>query len=204
MKIIGGYLKGRNFFMPAGVRPTKDLTRKAIFDLLGQDMTGMDMLELFAGSGSVGLEAISRGARKVVFVEKDMKISRVIEQSIQHLKIEPGEEGEFPYEVYNTDSFIALKQLSRMKRKFDIIFLDPPYGLELAKKILKLLVAYDILHPDCFLIIEHDRHETLPEAEGRFSLIRHRKYGSSYLSIYQGNPANQVKSERGEDSPPLD
>jgi len=70
MKIIGGIYKGRNFYMPAGIRPTQTIARKALFDILGQDMEGVTFVDLFAGSGAIGLEAISCGAEKVIFVEK--------------------------------------------------------------------------------------------------------------------------------------
>ena len=87
MKIIGGKHRGKNFYMPFGIRPTQSITRKALFDILGQDLEGVTMLDLFAGSGAVGLEAISRGAKKVILVEKDPKCADVINENIRILSI---------------------------------------------------------------------------------------------------------------------
>src|SRR3989338_8645565 len=87
MKIIAGQFKGRNFFMPEGIRPTQNLTRKALFDLLGHDLTGLTFLDLFAGSGGVGLEALSRGAQKVTFVEKDENNSQLIRENLDLLGV---------------------------------------------------------------------------------------------------------------------
>src|SRR3989338_8907154 len=85
MRIIGGKFKGRNFFMPKDTPATQDLVRKALFDLLGQDLTGLSFLELFAGSGAVGLEAMSRGAEKVVFVEHEPRSAEIIDENLQRL-----------------------------------------------------------------------------------------------------------------------
>lgn len=186
MKIIGGYLKGRNFYMPAGIRPTQSFTRKALFDLLGQDMEGVAWLDLFAGSGAVGLEAISRRAAKVMFVEKDPKCAAVITENIGLFPIDPDKTGARAYELLSTDAFAAIKLLARQEKKFDVVFVDPPYGLGLAKKALKTLEAYDILQPNCTLVIQHEKGEILPEQQGRFLIFRQRNYGSTVLTIYRG------------------
>jgi len=185
MKIIGGQLKGRNFYMPADIRPTQHVVRKALFDLLGQDMSGVEFLELFSGSGAVGLEALSRGAKKVVFVEKEPKCVSVIEENIEILKISPDEDGKMTFEVIRGNALAFIKILARQKKAFDIIFIDPPYGRGLAKKALKTLGAYDIVRPNCTIVIQHEKKEILPEAQGRFLLFRQKKYGASLLSLYR-------------------
>jgi len=185
VKIIGGKYKGRNFYMPSGIRPTQNIARKAIFDVMGQDLTGMSMLDLFAGSGSVGLEAISHGAAKVVFVEKDPKCAEVIVENFKLLPIENDDPEDLPFEIIQTDAFAAIKLLARQEKKFDIIFIDPPYARGLPKKALKTLQAYDILQPNCTVVIQHEKREILPERHGRIVLYRQRKYGSTYLTIYQ-------------------
>ncbi len=189
MKIISGSLKGRNFFMPKGIRPTQDLVRKAVFDYLGQDMTGLTFLDLFAGSGAMGFEALSRGAEEVTFVEKDYTSVRAIQDSLTLLKSKaPKDLQEIPCEVLGLDSLMAVKRFAQIKRTFDIVFADPPYGRELAKKTLKTLEAHDILHADSFVIIQHDKHESLPESQGRLLIIGQRNYGSTVLTIYQESP----------------
>lgn len=186
MKIIGGQFKGRNFYMPAGIRPTQDIIRKAVFDILGQDITGLDFLELFSGSGAMGLEAFSRNAEKVTFVEKDQACVDVLMKNLQLLGLENYESAGSRIRLIQNDSFMSIKRLAQNKEKFDIVFADPPYDRDLAKKTLKTLEAYDILQPNALVIIQHEKREILPEQEGRFFLIRERKYGSSKLTVYQG------------------
>jgi len=185
MKIIGGQFKGRNFYRPEGIRPTQSITREALFDILGQDLEGVTLLDLFAGSGAVGLEAISRGATKVTLVEKDPKCAGVIGENIDLLSIGVGEGGAPLYEIVQTDAFAAVKIFARQNKKFDVVFVDPPYGRGLAKKALKTLEAYDILQPNCTVVIQHEKEEILPEKQGRFCLFRRKKYGSTFLSIYR-------------------
>ena len=149
--------------MPSGIRPTQGIARKALFDILGQDLEGITMLDLFAGSGAVGLEALSRGAKKVTFVEKDPKCAAVISENIGLLPIEKADDGARPYDIVQTDAFAATKLFSRQSKSFDVVFIDPPYGRGLAKKALKTLDAYDILHPNCTVVLQHGKREILPE-----------------------------------------
>jgi 16S rRNA (guanine(966)-N(2))-methyltransferase RsmD len=185
MKILGGKYKGKNFYMPLGIRPTRGIVREAVFDVLGQDLTGMFVLDLFAGSGAVGIEAVSHGAERVVGVEKDSKCAEVISENLSLLPIEKDTPGGPPYEILQMDAFAAVKLFAGQGKKFDMIFVDPPYSRGLAKKALKTLGGYDILQPNCVIFIQHDKREILPEHQGRIVLFRQRKYGSTYLSIYQ-------------------
>jgi len=192
MKILGGFLKGKNFFMPKGIRPTQDVIRKAIFDILGQDLDGLEFIDLFAGSGSMAIEAFSRGAKRVVCVEKDLRCAKVIQENMALLKI-PFEMIDPPALVIQGDVFWVIKHLGqptgpagRQGRKFDIAFLDPPFETEMAKKALKTLTDHDILRPVCFIMVQHSKREILPEDSGRFSIVRQKKYGSSILSVYEG------------------
>src|SRR3989338_313464 len=185
MKIIGGYLKGKNFYMPKGIRPTQDIMRKSVFDILGQDLTGLSFLDLFSGSGAKGLEAVSRNARHVEFVEGDIRCSQVISDNLTLLDTKGYAKSGQSYFVSTADAFLVVKNLARQNKRFDIVFVDPPYGLDLAKKILKQLLAYDIVNPNSILIIQHHKLETLPESPGRFLLVRKKKYGDSTLSVYK-------------------
>lgn len=185
MKIIAGKFKGRNFYMLNGIRPTRSIVRKALFDILGQNMEGMTLLDLFAGSGAVGLEALSRGALKATFVEKDPRCATVIEENIGLLSIHKDKTGILPYEIVQTDAFAAIKLFSRQNKKFDVVFVDPPYSQGMAKKALKTLGAYDILQPNCIAVIQHEKKEILPEKQGRFLLFKQKKYGSTIFSLYK-------------------
>jgi len=180
MKILGGKYKGRNFYMPAGIRPTQNVLRAAIFDLLGHDLSGMSFLELFAGSGAVGLEAISRGAQEVIMVEHNDLNAKTIRENGELLGIDLG--GKFS--LIHADAFATLKRLSQEHGPFDIVFFDPPYGRKLAKKTLKLLECHDILHAQSLVLAQGEVSEKLdiPKA---FTVLTQRRYGSSYLTLLQ-------------------
>ena len=179
MKIIGGEHKGRNFYMPAGIRPTQGLLRAAIFDLLGHDIKGLSFLELYAGSGAISLEAISRGVAKAVIVEKDPKNANVIRQNCDLLNIGLGD-----FRLMNADALAAVKELGRKTQRFDLVFFDPPYGRRLAKKTLKVICDNDILHPQSFVIAQYEKAEKL-EIPENVSIVTERQYGSTYLTILQ-------------------
>lgn len=184
--------------MPAGIRPTQDLIRKSVFDFLGQDLAGLSFLDLFAGSGAIGLEALSRGAKRVVFVEKDPRCADVINENLTILNknqaIDPGQSSF----VINSDTFPTIKQMNKKGEKFDIIFVDPPYYADLAKKTLKTLLAYDIVQPNNLIIVQREKRETLPDPEGRFLLVRERKYGGSILTIIRSVPGGANSDIPGE------
>ena len=166
--------------MPAGIRPTQNVLRAAIFDLLGHDLSGLSFLELFAGSGAVGLEAISRGAEEVVMVEHNDLNAKTIRENGELLGIDFG--GNFS--LIHADVFTSVKRLSEEQRQFDIVFFDPPYGRNLAKKTLKLLISRDILHPQSWVLVQLEVSEKF-EIPENFIVLTQRRYGSSYLSVLQ-------------------
>ena len=191
MKILGGQWKGRNFYMPAEIRPTQNVVRKALFDLIGHDLTGLTFVDLFAGSGAMGLEALSLGALKVLFIEKNPQCIKVIEENIALLNSKnelksQSEMGEC--QVLEADAFEMVKELASHGQKFDIVFVDPPYERGMAKKMLKTLGAYDIVAANSIVAIQHDRREILPEPNGSLILFKQRQYGNSYLSLYKVLP----------------
>ena len=177
MRIISGRLKGRSINSPQGIRPTQDKVRKAIFDILG-DIEGLSFLELFSGSGAVGLEAASQRAGNVVFVERNPKFAKIIKDNLSLL-------GYLPYSVIALDVFKTIKILSEDKKKFDLIFLDPPYYKDMAKKTLKMLSTYDIVAPNGFVIIQHFKKDNLPEVSGDLVLFKQGRYGDTVLSFYR-------------------
>lgn len=191
MKIIGGKYRNKNFYMPGDIRPTQNIVRKALFDIIGHDWDGIKFLELCAGSGAVGLEALSRGAEKCVFVERDQRVFEILKENVSLITEAEPKSRQLAYELINNDVFMSIKMLSRQGKKFDIVFIDPPYGRELAKKTLKTLEGYDILSPNYRVIIQHQKHEILPESQGRFLLFKQKKYGSTVLSIYINKKAEK-------------
>jgi 16S rRNA (guanine966-N2)-methyltransferase len=176
MRITSGKYKGRIIKMPKGIRPTQNKVRKALFDILG-DVEGLSFLELFAGSGAVGLEAASRGACAVVFVENDRDCLAVIKDNIATLKA--GNCVAYPLEVGR-----FLRNLSTLNKKFNIIFLDPPYHNEEVKKTLQIFDAYDILAPNGLIIAQHFKKDKLPDQSGNLAVIKQAGYGDTLLTFY--------------------
>ncbi|MBU1995908.1 MAG: RsmD family RNA methyltransferase, partial [Candidatus Omnitrophica bacterium] len=136
------------------------------------------------GSGAVGLEALSSGADEVYFVEKDQRGFEILSENLSLITGESTASEDAAYQLVNADAYVAVKMLARREKKFDIVFADPPYGRGLAKKALKTIEAYDILHPKCTVIIQHEKAEIMPKIEGRLILFMQRKYGRSLISIY--------------------
>ncbi len=163
--------------MPKGIRPTQNKVRKALFDILG-DIEGLSFLELFAGSGAVGFEALSQGAKEVVFVEKDRKCIEKIEENLSVL-------GFLSSRVLGADIFRAIEKLAKERVKFDLIFLDPPYYGDLSKKTLQTLGAYDILAPNGFIVVQHFKKDNLPDRLGDLVLFKQARYGDTLLSFYK-------------------
>ncbi len=178
MRIIAGEYKSRLLKVPKGIRPTEDRVRKALFDILG-DVSGLSFLELFAGSGSVGFEALSLGAAGAVFVESQSQASLAIEANIISL----GCQGRV--KVIRQDAFRAVENLAQKGQKFDLIFFDPPYYQGLAEKILQTLGEYDILHLSGYVIIQHFKKDLVAEKAGKLALWRQNRYGDTILSFYK-------------------
>lgn len=155
------------------------MVRKALFDVLGpHGVEGKRVLDLFAGSGAIGMEALSRGAKRVVFVEKDRGVCDLIKENIQKLGV--GEKTK----VYNLEAKRAIRVLWEKGEEFDLIFLDPPYGEEeVLEKVLSEIVEKKILVPGGIITVEHPSHRNCPLLKGLSPLgVRH--YGDSALSFF--------------------
>ena len=187
MRITSGIFKSRIIKAPAGIRPTLDNVRKAIFDILGGAVEGAKALDLFAGSGALGLEALSRGAASCAFVDNGRASVKAIKENIEALVphfhesvgLQPGRT-----EVIYADSSAAIQGFARGSDRFDIIFMDPPYYKEIAKKTLSLLAGCDILSETGVAVIEHSKHDLLPDSSGGLRLFRIARYGDTLVSFY--------------------
>jgi 16S rRNA (guanine966-N2)-methyltransferase len=177
MRVLTGLHKGKAIYAPAHIRPTQDKVRKALFDILG-DINGVSFLELFAGSGAVGFEAVSRGARDLVLVEYNWDCQLAIRKNIESLKLK--ECNFYPLEVGS-----AIEAFRKNKREFDVIFLDPPYYREESKKILQMLGACDILARNGFVVVQHFKKDELPKECGKLILIKESRYGDTKLSFFK-------------------
>ncbi|MEO2053892.1 MAG: 16S rRNA (guanine(966)-N(2))-methyltransferase RsmD [Nitrospira sp.] len=177
MRIISGMMKGRKLVAPPGLnmRPTSDKVKGAIYNILSDRIIMASFLDLYAGSGSVGIEGLSRGARQVVFVDQDRRHLHYIRKNI------PKGPFEGRYQIIQKS---ASDFLITTKQSFDFIFIDPPYVSEELEKILPRLIQGDIIAEDGEIIIEHHRKKPLPENIGAFLLIKEYKYGETLLSLY--------------------
>lgn len=176
MRIIAGKYKGKNLseFDLASTRPTSDLVRGAIFNMLAQKVNNCTFLDLFAGTGAMGIEAISRNAKQVVFVDTNQESVNLIKKNTSFLK-------ENNFKIKKCDCFEALKDLSSSGYCFDIIFIDPPYKTDLAEKCIKQIVKQNLLQNDGVVVWEHD--ETKNELLGKLTDSKTKKYGKKFVTI---------------------
>lgn len=180
LRIIAGIYKGRYIASPKDIRPTRQDVREAIFNVLAEKMAAARILDLFAGSGAFGIEALSRGADDVVFVDNDRRSTQAIEKNITAIACD----NPARTKVFTLDAERAIKLLHKKNERFDIIFLDPPYYRNLIKKCLKTLCLYDILTPLGLVIAEHFKKDHIAEPPMQLSLMRQLGYGDTVISIY--------------------
>ncbi len=180
MRIVKGNFKGKILKIPKlkYVRPTKAMVREAVFSVLGDFIEGKDVLDLFSGSGALGFEALSCGARSVTFVEKSKFSLKVIRENMLHL----GVAGEC--RIIGMNVFSAINVLLRKNLRFHVVFADPPYLAGMAKKCLLNIGNCDILHPSTIIIIEHYKKDELPESTDKLKLWQLKKYGDTFVSFY--------------------
>ncbi|MCS7172608.1 MAG: 16S rRNA (guanine(966)-N(2))-methyltransferase RsmD [Armatimonadetes bacterium] len=168
--------RGRRIRVPPGVRPTQERVRDAIFNMLGERVQEARVLDLFAGTGSLGLEALSRGAGEAVFVERDPRAVQVLRENL----VRGGWEDRA--EVWPSDVFRALRSLGRKGRRFDLVFLDPPYGLGLVGQTLEALRTSGLLVPGATVVAESGAREEVPVPPG-YTAVRDRRYGDTRVRI---------------------
>lgn len=182
MRINSGTFKGRVLKTPKGeaTRPTSGLVRETLFNILARDIPGARVLDLFAGSGSVGLEALSRGAAHAVFVEKARPALACLRENITALGV-ADETTVLPYPVDR-----ALAELTRAGDSFDLIFLDPPFAdAEAYARTLAAVAESPLLTPDGILVAQHDARLPLPEKAGKLKRFRLQLIGDNALSMYK-------------------
>jgi 16S rRNA (guanine(966)-N(2))-methyltransferase RsmD len=184
MRIIAGEYKSRLIDMPKGVeiRPTQDKVREAVFNILAGSIQGSNALDLYAGSGAFGLEALSRGARRAVFVDESPKCVNVIKKNVERLRI-----SDERVVILRLDSIKALKTLEGAGEEFDLVFLDPPYHRDMAKKCLISITKYDILAPIHRIVVEHHKRDALGTIEDTRT-VDERTYGDTRISIFEMRP----------------
>ncbi len=173
LKITGGIFRSRIIDCPKqGVRPTTNRVKEALFSTIGQNLSGCHVLDLFAGSGNLGFEALSRGAEHITFVEKSRKHAQIIRKNIQGLGVT---------DVCSLEIRDAISFAESCQKKFDLIFMDPPYNIDLVSKTAGKL--YNLLTEDGILVIEHSPSEAVG-----MPVWRSRSYGDSVISYIRREP----------------
>jgi 16S rRNA (guanine966-N2)-methyltransferase len=177
MRIIAGSRKGARIFAPRGsvVRPTADRVREAIFNLVGP-VDGAEVLDLYAGSGAMGLEALSRGAARVTFVESDVEAARAIVRNLGKLQLEGAT-------VLRDEAARRLARDAAGGRRYDLVLIDPPYRM--LARILPALAAHlpTVVAPDGLAVVESDAQE---EPELPLPKRTSRRYGSARVTVFEG------------------
>lgn len=179
IRIIGGEYRGRILKMPRAVRPTQDKVREAVFNIIRERIPGNDALDLYAGSGAFGIEALSRGAQSAIFVDNNINSIKIIKSNLLVIGDRAG-----CAQVFKVDAVKAITKFGKNGRRFDIIFLDPPYHGGLARNTLIKINACDILAQRGFVIAEHFKKEVMPQTAGNLSLFKERRYGDTMLSFF--------------------
>ncbi len=177
MRIVSGLVKGRRIFAPSGLalRPTPNKVRAALFNILSNSIVGASFLDLYAGTGAVGIEALSRGAGFVTFVEQDPRHLAYLGKNIAACGFS---------EKSKVLGFAADHFLNGGVQPFDLIFLDPPYASGELEKILPRIWEGDMMTDRGQLVVEHFHKQVLPQAMGKIQFLKKYRYGETILSFY--------------------
>ena len=205
MRIIAGKAKGRTLVAPKAkiLRPTTDRVKESLFNILSVE--GKRFLDLFAGSGSVGLEAVSRGASRVILVENQKACADAVRTNIErcgflNMPLEEGEGGGQDVEVIDCPVERALRLLGHRGERFDVIFADPPYGRNLMDETLRLVRAQALMSPDGVLVVQHSSREEIPARREGYRIEDSRRYGETALSFLRlqrpGEPEQKSSGDR--------
>lgn len=180
IRIIGGEYRGRRIAVPerSDLRPTPDRVRETLFNWLGQRLDGLRCLDLFAGSGALGFEALSRGAARVVLVDRDAAAVAAARENARALEQASGE-----VQVFRQDATTAIEALADEGRLFDVVYLDPPYASELYEPLVALVGAR-LLAEGGVVVAEHFHKRALPERIGALARTRQKRVGDHCLSFY--------------------
>jgi 16S rRNA (guanine(966)-N(2))-methyltransferase RsmD len=192
IRIIAGSLKGRKIptLQGQGIRPTSLRAREALFSILGSIIPGACVADLFAGSGAIGLEALSRGAKNAVFVEQHPEAGQTLEKTLVQFKL--GSQSQ----VFIQDVALAIQNSYLVSwGPFDVLYIDPPYQFEDSHPLLAQIENADLVAKNGHVIYEHFSKRTPPSAIGQWTLTRTAKYGDTGLSFYRPQAQSEIVSQ---------
>ncbi len=182
MRIIAGLAKGRKIMSPVGTgttRPTLDRIKESMFSIIQNKIYGSIALDVFSGTGSLGLEAASRGAKECYLVDKSPETFSFLAKNVENLKFEQ------ICKCINMDSYKALEEFSRKKLVFDLIFIDPPYMKNMIPPAVEIIEREGILQKDGLIVTKIDSKEELYEGTDNIVLVDHRRYGNTTVCFYR-------------------
>ena len=178
MRIITGKARGVKLDTLDGLdtRPTSERTKEAVFSMLQFDIANSTVLDLFSGSGQMGLEALSRGASRAYMIDASRRACEIIKKNVEKSRLKDGAD------VVCEDSISFLKRYKG--EKLDIVFLDPPYATDLIDKALRILYENDLLNPECYIVCESDRFDILGlENSSKYDIIKTMKHGIAHITV---------------------
>ncbi len=181
MRVIGGHARGRRLKVPKGrgLRPTSARVKEALFDILPHDLSGAKVLDLFAGTGNVTIEALSRGATEAILIDSSNESGKAIRENLRRLRLAERTK------VWVVPVARGVRLLARRGETFDMIFLDPPYEQGRLAPSIKAVAEGGLLRPAGVLIAEHSFREQLESRYGTLVLVDQRRYGSTRLSFFK-------------------
>lgn len=190
MRVISGQAKGHPLKAVPGkdTRPTTDKVKESLFNIIGPYFDGERVLDLFAGTGGLGIEALSRGAAHAVFIDSSSQSIDTVRKNLDSTRL--GNRAE----IYRNDARRALKLLQRVGVPFDLIFLDPPYVMKDCDSLLIDLAAYGLVENNAYSVIEHHPDVVYAEAFDGFQRTRYAVYGEIALSIYRYERSSELES----------
>lgn len=182
MRVIAGACRGKKLSVPPGLttRPTSDRVKEALFSILTSriDFADIRVLDICAGTGSLGIEALSRGAGSCCFIESNLSVKTILEKNL----LVTGYSGRS--KVYNMDAPEALKIIAGLGQRYDLVLFDPPYTSELYQRVFELLESSGFLKSDSILVAECSVRNPLPESYGRLKRFDRRVYGETALELF--------------------
>ena len=191
MRIIGGTSRGRRLAgLPgSGLRPTAGRVKEALFNILSDKIPGARFLDLFAGAGAVGIEALSRGAIQVTFVESHPTVCRLLRDNLRRCGYEHGAD----IRQVPVAHFLKQQASDQAAQPYDIVFLDPPYHTQEGEKVLPSLGGGAIISSDGVVVIEHFHKTRLADRIGHLALVKSYRYGDTFLSMYRQVPTEDSR-----------
>ncbi len=179
MRVISGIARGIQLSSVSGLatRPTSDRVKESLFNIIRSQIPNSDFLDLFAGNGGIGIEALSRGAKSVVFVDSNPACVQTIKKNLAKTRLAGGE-------VYVCDVNRSLQIMSRQGRSFDIIFLDPPYGKGFVQSTLKSIEELKLLNQTGIIVAEYGKKQDISSKTSKIFQVREERYGDTKLGFF--------------------